>query len=32
MVINKIAGINVHAGDHKTTESNVIDQVQDYLK
>lgn len=32
MIINKIAGINVHAGDHKTTESNVIDQVQDYLK
>lgn len=32
MIINKIAGINVHAGDHKTTESNIIDQVQDYLK
>jgi 23S rRNA pseudouridine955/2504/2580 synthase len=31
MVVNKPAGINVHAGDHKTTESNIIDQVQDYL-
>lgn len=32
MIINKPARINVHAGDHKTTESNIIDQVQDYLK
>jgi 23S rRNA pseudouridine955/2504/2580 synthase len=32
MVVNKPPGINVHAGDHKTTESNIIDQVQDYLK
>ena len=32
MVINKPPGINVHAGDHKTIESNMIDQVQDYLK
>jgi 23S rRNA pseudouridine955/2504/2580 synthase len=32
MVLNKPAGINVHAGDHKTTESNIIDQVQDYLR
>jgi RluA family pseudouridine synthase len=31
MVVNKPPGINVHAGDHKTTESNIIDQVQDYL-
>jgi RluA family pseudouridine synthase len=31
MVVNKPAGINVHAGDHKTNESNIIDQVQDYL-
>ncbi len=31
MVVNKPAGINVHAGDHKTDESNIIDQVQDYL-
>ena len=32
MVVNKPAGINVHAGDHKTNESNIIDQVQDYLQ
>ncbi len=32
MVINKPAWINVHAWDHKTTESNLIDQVQDYLR
>ncbi|MBC7504062.1 RluA family pseudouridine synthase [Candidatus Gracilibacteria bacterium] len=32
MIVNKPAGINVHAGDHKTTESNIIDQVQDYLQ
>ena len=32
MVVNKPPGINVHAGDHKTTESNIIDQVQDYLQ
>ena len=32
MVVNKPPGINVHAGDHKTTESNTIDQVQDYLQ
>lgn len=32
MVINKPAGINVHSGDHKTSESNIIDQVQDYLQ
>ncbi len=31
IVVNKPAGINVHAGDHKTNESNIIDQVQDYL-
>ncbi len=30
-VVNKNAGINVHPGDHKTTESNLIAQVQDYL-
>ena len=32
MVVNKPAWINVHPGDHKTTESSLIDQVQDYLK
>lgn len=32
MVVNKPPWINVHAGDYKTTESNIIDQVQDYLK
>jgi len=32
MVINKPSGLNVHAGDHKTTESNLIDQVQDFLR
>lgn len=32
MVVNKPPGINVHAGDHKTTESNIIDQAQDYLQ
>lgn len=32
MVIDKPAGLNVHAGDHKTDESNLIDQVQDYLQ
>jgi 23S rRNA pseudouridine955/2504/2580 synthase len=32
IVLNKAPWINVHAGDHKTKESNVIDQVQDYLK
>lgn len=32
MVVNKSAGINVHAGDHKTIEPNIIDQVQDYLQ
>lgn len=30
-VINKNPGINVHPGDHKTKETNVIAQVQDYL-
>jgi len=30
-VINKNAWINVHPGDHKTKESNVIALVQDYL-
>lgn len=32
MVINKPPGINVHPGDHKTTELSVIDLVQDYLQ
>lgn len=32
IVIDKPAWLNVHAGDHKTRESNLIDQVQDYLK
>lgn len=31
MVINKPSWLNVHAWDHKTKESNLIDQVQDYL-
>ncbi|MDD3145089.1 MAG: RluA family pseudouridine synthase [Candidatus Gracilibacteria bacterium] len=31
LVINKNSGINVHPGDHKTTETNIIYQVQDYL-
>lgn len=31
LVINKDAGINVHPWDHKTKESNIISQVQDYL-
>ncbi|MCP4524113.1 MAG: RluA family pseudouridine synthase [Candidatus Gracilibacteria bacterium] len=30
-IINKNAGINVHPGDHKTKETNVIALVQDYL-
>ena len=30
-IINKNAWINAHSWDHKTKESNVIDQVQDYL-
>ncbi|MDD2907774.1 MAG: RluA family pseudouridine synthase [Candidatus Gracilibacteria bacterium] len=31
LVLNKNSGINVHPGDHKTTESNIIAQVHDYL-
>lgn len=31
LVINKNPGINVHSGDHKTKESNLISQAQDYL-
>lgn len=31
LVINKNPWINVHPWDHKTTESNVISQVHDYL-
>lgn len=31
LVVNKNPGINVHPGDHKTKETNVIAQVQDYL-
>lgn len=30
-ILNKNPGMNVHPGDHKTKESNVIAQVQDYL-
>ena len=30
-IINKNPGINVHPGDHKTKETNVIAIVQDYL-
>ncbi|MDD3645834.1 MAG: RluA family pseudouridine synthase [Candidatus Gracilibacteria bacterium] len=31
LVVNKNPGINVHPGDHKTKESNLIAQIQDYL-
>ncbi len=31
LVVNKNAWINVHPWDHKTKESNLISQVQDYL-
>ncbi len=31
LVVNKNPGINVHPWDHKTKESNLIAQVQDYL-
>jgi 23S rRNA pseudouridine955/2504/2580 synthase len=31
LVLNKNSWINVHPWDHKTTETNVISQVQDYL-
>ncbi len=31
LVVNKPAGINVHPSDHKTKETNLISQVQDYL-
>jgi RluA family pseudouridine synthase len=31
LVINKNPWINVHPGDHKTKETNIIAQVQDYL-
>lgn len=31
LVVNKPAWINVHPGDHKTKETNLISQVQDYL-
>ncbi|MGE4444255.1 MAG: RluA family pseudouridine synthase [Candidatus Altimarinota bacterium] len=31
LVINKEPGINVHPGDYKTKESNIISQIQDYL-
>jgi RluA family pseudouridine synthase len=30
-ILNKNPGINVHPGDHKTKESNIIAQAQDYL-
>lgn len=30
-VVNKNAWLNVHSWDHKTKESNLIEQVQDYL-
>ena len=30
-IINKNPWINVHPGDHKTVETNIIAQVQDYL-
>lgn len=31
LVINKEPWINVHPGDYKTKESNIISQIQDYL-
>jgi len=31
LVVNKNPGINVHPWDHKTKESNLIIQIQDYL-
>lgn len=31
LIVNKNAWINVHPWDHKTKESNLISQVQDYL-
>jgi len=31
LVINKDPWINVHPWDHKTKETNIIDQIQDYL-
>lgn len=31
MVINKPAGINVHPGDHKTSEVSLIERIQDQL-
>lgn len=31
LVINKEPWINVHPWDHKTTETNIISQIQDYL-
>lgn len=31
LIINKDSWINVHSWDHKTKESNLISQVQDYL-
>ncbi len=30
-IVNKPAGLNVHPGDHKTTEVSLIELVQDYL-
>ncbi|MDP5039198.1 MAG: RluA family pseudouridine synthase [Candidatus Gracilibacteria bacterium] len=30
-IVNKDSGINVHPGDHKTTEIDLITQVRDYL-
>lgn len=31
LAINKNPGLNVHPGDHKTTEVSLIDQVHDYF-
>lgn len=31
LLVNKNPGINVHPGDHKTSENSLIEQVQDYL-
>jgi len=31
LILNKNPGINVHPGNHKTTEVSIIEQVHDYL-
>ncbi len=31
LIVDKSPGLNVHPGDHKTTEASLIQLVQDYL-